>query len=48
MGNTVHIISLSRIDEPRVITKETSINDELWINGELVSPFINRLRATQD
>lgn len=46
MGDTIHIISLSRVDEPRVVTKETSINDKLWVDGELISPFINRLRMS--
>lgn len=45
MGNTINIISLSRVDEPRVVTKETSISDELWVDGELISPFIDRLRV---
>lgn len=48
MGNTINIISLSRVDEPRVVTKETSISDELWVDSELISPFIDRLRENQD
>lgn len=31
MGNTINIISLSRVNESRVVTKETSISDELDI-----------------